>query len=218
MVEFRESDHTYWRLADAEGGYDPLSRTKLMGVSEAMGLVGMVDTTYFKEVHAVRGTFSHRATALLDQGTLDDSTVDETVGAYLDCYKEFLADCQPTWTRIEWLVACALTRCAGTIDRVGEITVRGEKQPVILDLKTGHATSTHPIQLAAYQHLVSAYLSRRGDPTGAVRLKRYALYLRKGKKYTLTPYSDPQDAAVWVSALTCANWIAEHQPRRVSAY
>ena len=214
MVYFDEVRHEYWHVPEGTVVPDTPGREwlfahtrKLMGISETMRMVGMVDTSHYQAHHAQRGTYTHHATALHDQGLLDEATVDEAVAPYLDDYQAFLEAHSPTWSRIECLLADDISACAGTVDRVGDIMVAGEKQQVILDIKTGSPAPWHQIQLAGYQHLVAAWLARQGDYGMAWGLRRYGLYLRKGKGYTLTAYTDHHDAGVWTSALTVAHWI-----------
>ena len=214
VVYFDEDRHEYWHVPDGtvvpkdpDRNWLVVHTRKMMGISEAMRIVGMVDTSHYQAHHAQRGTYTHHATALHDQGLLDDSTVDEVVEPYLDDYRKFLEAHTPVWSRIECLLADDISACAGTVDRIGKITVAGETQQAIVDIKTGGAAPWHQVQLAGYNHLVASWLSRQGDTTTAHELKRYGLYLRKGKGYTLTAYTDWHDQGVWTSALTLAHWI-----------
>jgi hypothetical protein len=209
VVEFRETDHTYW-LVEEQG------KRRLISITQVLQVAGLVDTTFFNERAATKGTYVHDATALHDQGRLNDATVSDELRPYLDGYKLFLEECTPEWSRIEAMFADDVSDVAGTVDRVGTITVKGVPQKVVVDLKTGRGGSApwHPIQLAGYQHLLTQYLSRRGQTREAAQIKRYGLYLRGDGRYTLTPYTNTFDAAVFTSALTIAHWITQVGPKQ----
>ena len=198
-LKFDEAKHEYWR-----------DGRQLLSVTQVLQATGMVDTRWFNERAATRGTFVHEATALLDQGTLDMESLDPVIAPYVRGYERFLNDCQPVWSRIEWLCCDDVSDLAGTVDRIGTIVVKGVPQTVIVDLKTGRggAAPWHPLQLAGYKHLVTYHLSRQGQAEEAGPIRRYGLYLRDGG-YTLTPYTDPQDVGVFLSALTVAHWIKQ---------
>lgn len=196
-LRFDAENHAYW-----------LDGRQLISVTQVLQAAGFVDTRWFNDRAATRGTFVHEATALLDQGSLDMDSLDPEIEPYVRGYQKFLQDAQPVWSRVEWLVCDDLSDVAGTVDRIGTIKVKGVTQNVIIDLKTGRggAAPWHPIQLAGYQHLVTYYLSRQGHTEEAAKIRRYGLYLRDGN-YTLTPYVDPQDVGVFLSALTVAHWL-----------
>ena len=189
VVEFNESDHSYWLVEDH-------GKRRLMSITQALQIAGLVDTTFFNERAATRGTYVHEATALYDQGRLDEGTVSDELRPYLEGYKLFLEECAPEWSRVEARFADDISDVAGTVDRVGVIQVAGVPQKAVVDIKTGRggAAPWHPIQLAGYQHLLTQYLSRRGPVREAAQIKRYGLYLRGDSKYTLTPYTNDQDA------------------------
>ena len=209
VVEFREADHTYWLVEDS-------GKRKLLSITQVLNVTGMVDATFFTPRSATKGTYVHEGTALYDQGQLDEATVSDDIKPYLDGYKRFVDDCAPAWTRIEAVFVDEVSDVAGTVDRVGTITVQGVPQKVVVALKSGRggAAPWHCIQLAGYQHLLSRYLSRRGLVTEAAQVKRYGLYLRGDGKYTLTPYTSSLDAGVFLSALTVAHWLTQVGPSK----
>lgn len=201
-IDFVSQDHTYWFKQDGR---------QALGVNEVLHLAGLVDTKWFNERARVRGTYLHHAAALHDLGQLDEQTVDDTIKPYLDAYRLFLDDCTPVYTRVEAVFADDVSDVAGTIDRVGTITVKGVEQFAIIDLKTGRGGQApwHAIQLAGYHHLLTQYLARRDAAADAVKIKRYGLYLRENGNYKLTPYVNPMDSGVFTSALTVAHWIRQ---------
>jgi len=211
VVEFRAHDHSYWLVDTVTNAL-----RRLLSITQILRVTGMVDSTFFTPTSATKGTYVHEGTALYDQGQLDETTVSEDIRPYLDGYKRFVDDCSPEWTRIEAVFADEASDVAGTVDRVGTITVQGVPQKVVVDLKTGRggAAPWHPIQLAGYQHLLSRHLSRRGRALEAAQVNRYGLYLRGNGKYTLTPYTSPHDMRVFLSALTVAHWLTQVGPSK----
>lgn len=95
---------------------------------------------------AIRGTAVHRACELHDLDTLDESTLDAEVGAYLEGYKAFLRDTGFQPARIEQRIFHEQHCYAGTLDRTG--TIHGHL--VVVDFKTGILLDGHRAQLAAY--------------------------------------------------------------------
>jgi len=119
-------------------------------VTQCLQAAGIIDFSMIPQVvlqrAAQRGTAVHRACELHDLGTLDDSTVDVEVGAYLDGYKCFLRDTGFQPARIEQRIYHATYQYAGTLDRTG--TLKG--QLALIDFKTGIMLDGHRAQLAAY--------------------------------------------------------------------
>lgn len=95
---------------------------------------------------AIRGTAVHKACELFDLDTLDESTLDAEVGAYLKGYKAFLRDTGFQPARIEERIFHPQYKYAGTLDRTG--TLKG--QLALVDFKTGIMLDGHRAQLAAY--------------------------------------------------------------------
>ena len=81
MIEFRESDHSYW--------FDGI---RVPGVSEIIEGAGLTDPNaqkYYTKFHADRGTAVHKACELYDKGILDEDSLDPEVVGYLEAYKKF---------------------------------------------------------------------------------------------------------------------------------
>lgn len=95
---------------------------------------------------AIRGTAVHKACELWDLDTLDESTLDAEVGAYLEGYRAFLRDTGFSPARIEERIFHPQYKYAGTLDRTGIIN----RHLAIGDLKTGIMLDGHRAQLAAY--------------------------------------------------------------------
>ena len=131
---------------------------------KAAGLLGPAAAFYSKEA-AERGTRVHRACLDFDLGLVPDIQHEEAM--YLDSYAQWSHLCRPIWTTMEEPKHSERFDFAGTADRVGIIN----DKPVIVDLKTGGASSWHGIQLALYDVLY--------DEIPAMIRRRLVLYLRK---------------------------------------
>jgi hypothetical protein len=119
-------------------------------VTQCLKTAGVIDYSMIPQDvlqrAAIRGTAVHKACELWDLDTLDESSLDAEVGAYLEGYKAFLRDTGFQPARIEERIFHPQYRYAGTLDRTG--TLKG--QLVLVDFKTGIMLDGHRAQLAAY--------------------------------------------------------------------
>lgn len=148
------------------------------------------------------GVAVHAASELIDDGALDEDSVDPVIAGYLDGYRAFLDKERPAWSLSETPMGHPTWRYAGTVDRIGEL--RGD--PAIVDLKT--VAQLHPaigVQTAAYDLLRQHEFS---TPTPA---RRYALQLKPNGTYRLMPYTDPDDYRVFLSLIGLHNWKVKHE-------
>lgn len=174
--------------------------TTLVSVTQAIREAGLMgDTSHFTDEARDRGTAVHQMVEFFDQGDLAEDTLDPALAPYLDAYKWFLHDHQPTWTHIEARRADLTLRYAGTVDRAG--TLKTTPHAVVLDVKSGSPAPWHRLQLSAYRRLVLA------EVTTPIVI-RYALYLSADGTYKLDvlPVNDQEDWQTFTAALTLANW------------
>ena len=185
----RDSDHVY-RAGDVE-------LPSVTQVIRAAGLMG--DTSHYTDEARDRGTAIHLALEYFDQGNLDEDALDPMLRPYLDAYRCFCRDYQPTWTLVEAMRYDSTLRYAGTIDRAGRL--KGEKYPYVVDIKSGGPASWHGIQTAAYKLLVRADLD---SPIVA----RAGLYVKPDGRYTLVrhPLVDTEEWGVFLGALQTHHW------------
>jgi hypothetical protein len=189
-LEFEASTHTY-RVA---GQVIP-------GVTTILKDAGLIDYSMIPQevllVASQRGTAVHQALQYLDDGTLDESSVDLSIAGYIEAYKRFCDESGFVPGHIEHRVFHPAYRYAGTLDRTG--VFRGSSAPVLLDFKTGIVLPGHRLQLAAYTHCMPA----------PRRFRRCALKLNADATYRLHefPASEYQrDVEVFLSALACVQW------------
>ena len=165
----------------------------VIGVTSVLQAVGLVDTRWFTEEAALRGTYVHEATALFDRNQLNESTLDPALVPYMEAYKKFLADTRFEPVLIEEALYSEVYKFSGTMDRTGNLNNRY----ILLDIKTGAVPKWITWQTAAYQHLVSQI--------GQVH-ERYSLQLKEDGTYRLSePITDPMHWHEFLAMLTVYN-------------
>lgn len=180
--------------------YSDYLGVRLVSVTQAIKEAGLMgDTSFWTDEARNRGTAVHQMVEFFDQGDLDEEGLDPALVPYLDAYKWFQHDHQPTWSHIEQRRCDVVLRYAGTVDRAG--TLATTKHAVVVDVKSGTPAPWHGVQLSAYRRLLAAEL----PPPIVIR---YALYLSADGTYRLDalPLNDQQDWAVFQAALVVATW------------
>jgi len=180
IIFFNEEDHKYF----TDKGM------MLDSVTQILEAEGYIDTRWFKEEYAFRGTMVHKAIEAINRKAATFSDFRNAFFyPYIEAYMWFVIDTgfKPDW--IEKFVCNIDKGIAGCLDITG--TIRGKN--VLIDVKTGSPLDWHPIQLAAY--------ARMGEITD---YQRYDLHLRKNARYTLKDshkrlgnYNDPKWIRSW---------------------
>jgi len=173
-VTFQKEGHKYF---DAEGREVP-------SVSEILKHFGISDIDSMRkfignealEASAEFGTCVHQTCALHDQDNLAEC--DPLVIPWLNGWKSFVKDYNPSFLSIEEPMASVIWGFAGTPDRV---TSDG-KYNYIVDIKTGVKTVAEEIQTALYQILAEENLKIK-------IAKRYSIHLSEGF-YKIVPHED----------------------------
>ena len=172
-------------------------------VTEILQGAGLIDTTWFTDEGCLRGTAVHAACHYLDEGDLDEDSLDPALRGYVEAYKKYWQDIGPLgngvgnphkWEWIECPKQDPLGLYRGTPDRIAVVRPRE-----LWDIKTGGALRWHPIQLAAYVNMLD-------DPYA---YRRFGVYLKADGSYSVHEYprTDYQrDLAVFMAALTLYNW------------
>ena len=181
QLQFDPATHVYTR-----GGI------VLPSVTQVLSGVGIIDTNWFTEAAAWRGSVVHRCCQLDDEGDLDEESIPEEVKGYLDAWRLCRSELEiASFAYIE--DPMSLGDYAGTADRI--IPPRR-----VLDLKTGAILPWVGIQLAAYGEL--AFGSRATAERIAVRLKPDGKY-----QICYFPLAERRrDLALFHSALAIYNW------------
>lgn len=188
MLAFDEATHTYQWDGKRVPGVTSILRAlhNFDGVSAAV-----------LEAAAERGTAVHLACEYLDKEILDEDSIDPAIAGYVDAWRLFMAEKQPTWRHIETQCYHSLYRYAGTLDRAGEM----DGDEWIVDIKTSAAS--HPIwgvQTAAYAHAIEKPKARRGT-----------VQLRANGTYRLIEWKASTDWPVFASLLTITSFLEQHK-------
>lgn len=145
---------------------------------------------------ADRGRKVHTSCQLLDEGDLDESTLDEVLLGYVEGYKKFLAESDFTIVKQEEPVACEELGYVGKPDKLGLLNF----EPCILDIKTGEVKEWVALQIWGYG------LAIHGLDYGGTDL-HCALQLTKDGKYRLhtqskrgRPFNSLIYRDLWLSA------------------
>lgn len=192
MFTFRKEDHSYW-----------LSDRRLDGVTETLTAAGMIDGSFFTEESCVRGAYVHRATEMVDKGSLDWGALDPVLLPYCLAYKKFVEDIRPEILLSEKPMYHANYLFAGTPDRAMRINGR----TAIIDFSTGSPPPAKRIQVAAYRELVlvSEYIFASHG---------YTLWLKNDGDYRLSlPIGLKEmrrDYQIFLAALSVVRWRKEN--------
>lgn len=180
------------------------------GVSEIITDNRLVDRSgpWYTQRHREMGVVLHDCCALIAEGRLDWNSVDPRVlreaQAFEELYRRLAAAGRPL-VIMGMLYSerygfagepdLALVFCADTHDTVSVIDIkRGVADPV--------AT---PLQTAGYGLLISETCR-----VPEKLIDRYAMHGFSGGEPRLVKYSDPDDYAAFLAALTIRNWLANH--------
>lgn len=158
---------------------------------------GLIDTTYFNELAAWRGSLVHLACQLHDEGDLDESTLDPALIPYLTAWKSFKLETGWFAYQIECPRRSSLHGFVGTPDQIGAFP-NGEYL-TDLDIKSGEAHYSTKFQTAGY-----TLLAAEDPPLNGRVLGRCAVKLRKNGtyKYIEYPVADlRRDQQTFLSAL-----------------
>lgn len=201
VLHFDEATHEY-RFHDPAA---PAVWGKVVpSVTQILHAVGIIDDTWFKEEHRIRGRYVHRMILYEERQVLDERTVDPRLRGYLEAYRRFIAEHEPgPCLLIEQPLADPVLGYAGTPDQVR--ILRNDHS--LIDHKTGISLPWHPIQTAAYNVLVREQATIWPADQAVPIPKRYGLYLHKDGKYDLHQHTDnPRDWKRFKAALTIAKF------------
>lgn len=189
QFRFDSADHSYW-----------LGKNRLIGVSEAIQDAGLKDFSQISpdvlEHARQRGIAVHAACHYLDDGDLNWATVSPEIEPYIRAWERFKKETGVELLGIEKPIYHATLGFAGTPDRV----VNLYPHKGIIDLKTFNPERVTGVQLAAYSYL------EFGPQPAFDAPKRWGLWLKDDGKYSLNPYTDRGDEAVFLACLTVAKF------------
>lgn len=199
---FDSDTHTYYDSHGRPG----VSVTMLL---KEIGFLG--DTSFFTDSARDRGTAVHAITHYLDEGTLDETTVDPRLAGYAKSWQNFKdrMNFQSVWH--ECKVWHPTFNYYGTFDRFGIMRQIGTW--ALIDIKTGVTTQPYwGLQLRAYLEALIAFhpeIKTLGVKMFSVRL------MEDGSDAKIDEWNEPRDFATFCCGLEIYNWQRKHNKRKV---
>ena len=182
-VDFNAENHTYSKAG-----------IPIPGVSSILDFMRLFPGKHFyKPEHAMRGTYVHTITELIDNNTLDWKTLDPSLRGYADAYQEFVSEQSFKWEYTEQKLFNEELWYCGTTDRIGDF----RNEPSVVDFKSGKGTlvPAHGVQTAAYDMCIP----------GPNR-KRWIVYLRPNGTYKIYECEDKTDYAAFKHGAWLYQW------------
>jgi hypothetical protein len=165
---FRPDDHTYW-----------LGNEQVLGCTECLKEVGILDDTWYDDRGTERGTVVHRYSAAVDRkapkkiiNQVAKPLYTNEWGGYAASWQIFVKAWVESWLMIETPLLDGQRRIAGSPDRVAIIRAPGVRHIGIPDLKTGDVEPWHRFQASIYILLVHTWMR-----TKATQLQRLYPFL-----------------------------------------
>lgn len=151
------------------------------------------------------GTAVHKLIELDIAGTLDEDGLHPQLVPYLGSWRRFLATSGFRPIHSEQKVWSARYGYAGTLDLLGElhdfIALIDAKRCASVPVTAGPQTAGY--EMAARERWPELFASGK-------RVKRFALQLNTDGTHRLVPFTDPNDARVFLSELTSRNFLKKH--------
>ena len=169
---------------------------RVPSVTQLLTGAGLIDTTWFHEDAAWRGSVVHRICQFDDEGCLKEASVDPRAAGFLAGWRAAKQQFGFRITEIEAPRFHPTLLYAGTPDRV---VILSTGEPAIVDLKTGSAAKWHALQLAGY---VNFFPSPR-------RYRRFTVRLSAEGRFVATEYFPTTYGHDWSAlqgALALHNW------------
>ncbi len=147
--------------------------------TEKLASLGFIDSKWFKEGSAEKGTKVHEYLDLIDLGV--DVSIPLTIQTYIDAYLSFRKDLpsmRPLYSEVVFYDSS--TKTCGKIDRVFEDT--RDNTIIVIDLKSGvKIKKPHALQLTSYCIGMEKHYKYKNVRCGS-------LYLKPDGKYKYQEY------------------------------
>ena len=197
LFRFVEDPHEY-HLGDL----------RLWSPSSAMKQIGYVDTRPFTEAARLRGTHVHKATAIMDTGRVDSSTVSDSVLGYAMGWEKFCRD----WNyriRLREVPMYHPTLLYGVTPDSEGLTDHPlglwKDRPTVVEMKTGDVKWWVCIQTAAQEETIKAW-----DVEPGVTRERLGVQVCVDGTYKKpVHFTDAHDRTVWRCLLTACQRLGE---------
>ena len=145
-----------------------------------------------------RGSIIHKAVALMDQGKLDWTSLDERIVPFVKAAQKFRAECGGKLVAAEMEVADLTRGIVGHLDAIYRgMRLRGHKNKLCLvDWKTNQVDDATAVQTAAYAEMSTLRIAHR-----------CGVALHDDGSYKVTWFTDyAGDLAGWYGAVEVAKW------------
>jgi len=186
---FNEADHSYW-----------IGEQRIPSVTGILQDAGLLNYHGSSDYHMERGAFVHRATEMIDKGTLDWDSLDVTLRPYCEAYQRFIDDVKPEIILSEKPMYHPNYFYAGIPDRVAKVN----GLTTLIDIKSGSPHPATDLQIAAYAELI-------GINENVYVSKASILYLRDDGTYRLDEVKDlKRNLQIFLAALTVVRWREEN--------
>lgn len=173
----------------------------LLSVTQILGIVGIIDTRWFKPEDAMRGHYVHEATHYHDEGSLEMSSLDPIVAPYVKGWIDFRKQTGFRPLLMEERIWHS-SGYAGTLDRAGFLGDRF----ILLDIKSGGLPAWTGLQTSGYEAALFERILQK-DIDAPMPKGRFALQLTKESKFKLKEYTDFRDRDIFNAALSVSQWM-----------
>lgn len=164
---------------------------ELISVTQALTEAGLIDSRWYSEHGATRGTAVHAAVQAFN--ATGEVPTDDVCAPFFDAYLAFQMQAGFDVEAAEERIYDQLRGYAGTLDLRGRFRSQTDGSDLI-DIKTGSVPAWVGYQTAAYARLLNTARPRR----------RWALNLRADGTYRLAPLIKRSDEQIFLAALTVA--------------
>lgn len=201
-----------WVMNDPRLVFDPAAHAYYLGgrrlpsVTQVLADVGVADFSapHFTSDVKERGSAIHRMIALDVEEQLDEASISDDLGAYLEGWRRFLSESRAIIEHWERPIVDPDAGYGGTLDGIVVLPQQsGVKRRTVLDIKRGLYPSVGP-QTAAYARCARALYGT------SVLFNRAALVLNADGTYQLHLLTDALDEHVFSAALRLYQWRRQH--------
>lgn len=198
VLLFNEDTHTY-----------TLDGKELPSVTQALQHITAHNFAHVDPAVLARaselGTATHKMIELDCKGDLDEDDLPEPLQTPFKAWRSFLETSGFVVLASELRVLSMRYLYAGTLDLFGMLNERF----CIIDAKRTAAVprSAGPQTYGYEAALREMEVAKSFDITPTTPIDRYALHLKADGKWTLVPFTDKNDARVFLAALTCHTWM-----------
>ena len=167
-------------------------------ITQVLVSTGFINTKWFDDYSATRGTYVHKIVELDIKGILDKSSIDPALQGYYDAWLKFRNEKKYDIKETEKPRINFMYKFGGIADTFGTM----DGKPVVIDIKTGIEQPATRLQTAAQTLLVDWPV-----------LERFSLQLKSDGNYKLNAYPIRENAAdrnIFLAALSCHWWKRNH--------